>query len=78
METRPTPVVRVVFACTGCSAPFRLPKSIDRQPVLSPAVYVAERYIYGQALTTIRTGDLYEDPGTEKHGRGRLPAGELI
>ena len=52
--------------------PLRQRRSIDRQTEVSPADSVATRCIYGPAVTTIRTGDLYEDPGTEKHGRGKL------
>src|SRR5215218_4870417 len=58
------PIVRVVFACTGCAArPLRLPRSIDRQRALSPAAFVTARFIHGRAVTITRTGDLYEDRG---------------
>ena len=55
----------------GAARPLRQPRSIDRQRALSPADSVATRCIYGQVVTTIRNGGLYEGRGTEEHGRGR-------
>ena len=55
----------------GAARPLKQPRSIDRQRALSPADSVATRCIYGQVVTTMRNGDLYEGRGTEEHGRGR-------
>ena len=55
----------------GAARPLRQPRSIDRQRALSPADSVATRCIYGQVVTTMRNGGLYEGRGTEEHGRGR-------
>ena len=55
----------------GAARPLRQPKSIDRQRAVSPAASVATRCIYGQVVTTMRNGDLFEGRGTEEHGRGR-------
>src|SRR5215217_8171154 len=37
------------------------PRPIGRQPVLSPVGSVATRFIFGQAISTIRIGDPCED-----------------
>ena len=55
----------------GAARPLRQPRSVDRQTAVSPADSVATRCIYGQVVTTMRNGGLYEGRGTEEHGRGR-------
>ena len=71
LGNKAAPIVRVVFACKGCSAPFEATQ-IHRPAEGSFACgFVATRCIYGQVVTTMRNGDLYEGRGTEEHGRGR-------
>jgi hypothetical protein len=55
----------------GAARPLRQPRSLGRQRAFSHADSVATRCIYGQVVTTIRNGGLYEGRGTEEHGRGR-------
>jgi hypothetical protein len=71
METKLRQLYASFSPARDAVRPLKLPRSIDRQRALSPADSVATRCMYGQAVTTIRTGGLYEDRGTEKHGRGR-------
>jgi len=71
METRPRGLSASFSLVRGAMRLLKQRRSIDQQRALSPVDSVAMRSICGPAITIIRIGGLYEDRGTEKHGRGR-------